>query len=195
MTDAKLVRLAAVLVVFAGYAFVFRAGETRIAAQAAENARAAQQLADAERALASRAALERNRTQLRAELRAADLTGERGALVARFLRDASVLAAARHCAIVAVAASGAAPAPAAPSPATAEPFETIALETTVEGRYPGVLATIRSLSARAVPAAVEVASLARKDATADATVTAVLRVTLQRLAPLATAETANARAR
>jgi hypothetical protein len=198
MTDAKLVRFAAVLVVLAGYTFVFRSGEARIGAQAAENARTAERLAAGERALATRDALERERTRLRAQLRLADLASSRGELVARYVRDAAALASARRCAIVAIAASGpqtfaSAAVPARPAD---DPFEAIALETTVEGRYADVLSTIRALSASRVLAAVDVASIARKNANApDATVSAVLHVALERLAPLPAAEAAGARAR
>ena len=38
MTDTKIVRFAAVLVVLAGYVFVFRAGEERIGDRLAQNA-------------------------------------------------------------------------------------------------------------------------------------------------------------
>jgi hypothetical protein len=198
MTDVKLVRFAAVLVVLAGYAFVFRSGEARIGAQAAENARSAERLAAGERTLAARDALERERTRLRAQLRLADLASSRGELVARYVRDAAALAAARRCAIVAIAASGPQTSTpvAIPTPPADDPFEAIALETTVEGRYVDVLSTIRALSASRVLAAVDVASIARKNANApDATVSAVLHVALERLAPIPTAEAAGARTR
>ena len=197
MTDAKVVRFAAVLVVLAGYLFVFRSGEERIGAQAADNARAAERLAAGERALAARPTLERERAHLRTQLRLADLAAGRGELVARYVRDAAALARARRCAIVAIAASGqtAAPAAAAIAP-PADPFETIALETTVEGRYADVLSTIRALSAGRVLATVEVASIARKNVHApDPTVSAVLHVALERLPPSPSVELAGARAR
>lgn len=183
MTDAKLVRLSAVLIVLAGYVFVFRSGEARIGAQAAANEQTAQRLAQGERAVATRASLERDRARLRAGLRRIDVAHEAGTLVARYVRNAAALAAERHCAIVAISGNGApSRVPAAP-PAGGDPFEAIALETTVEGRYADVLATIRGLSTSPVLAAVDVASLARKNPnTSDATVTAVLHVALQRLA-------------
>jgi hypothetical protein len=192
MTDAKLVRFAAVLVMLAGYGFVVRGGEARIAAQAAENQRGAERLAAGERALAGRAAFERERMRLRAQLRFADLASSRGELVARFVRDAAVLAAARHCAIVGIAAGVLQ----TPLRASDDPFEAIALETTVEGRYADVLATIRAFSMSRVLATVDVASIARKNANApDATVSAVLHVALERLAPVPPAEAAGAHAR
>ncbi len=195
MTDAKLLRLSAVLIVLAGYVFVFRSGEARIGAQAAANAQTAQQLAEGERAVAERGSLERDRARLRAGLRRLDVVREAGALVARYVRDAAALAAERHCAIVAITGNGTqSSAPAGP-PAAGGAFEAIALETTVEGRYADVLATIRALSGSPVLAAVDVASLSRKNPnTTDATVTAVLHVALQRLAA-ASAEAADARAR
>jgi hypothetical protein len=182
MTDAKLVRFGAVLVVFAGYALVFRTGEARIAAQAAENARSAERIVAGERSLAMRDAIERERAHLRAHLHLTELARSRGELVARYVHDAASVAATRRCTIVAIAAGG----PQAPlqSRAGDDPFEAIVLDTTIEGRYADVLGTIRGLSAAHVLAAVDVASIARKNANApDATVSAVLHVALERLAP------------
>ncbi|MDB5072724.1 MAG: hypothetical protein JWM87_3835 [Candidatus Eremiobacteraeota bacterium] len=191
MTDAKLVRFSAVLIVLAGYTFVFRAGEARLDERIAENAGIVEQLRDGERRLASRTALIAGRTRLREQLRSASVAADRSTLVARFLRDAARIASDHHAAITAITAStgtGMQPAVAAaertPSFRTDDPFEEIPLEMTVEGRYADVLATIRALPSGRVLASVDVTSLARKSATSpDGTLTASLRVVLQRIAP------------
>ena len=192
MTDAKLLRFAAVIIVFAAYVFVFRAGEARIAARLDENASIVERGRAGERTLASRAGLERRRAGLRAHLRAVDLDAARSTLVARFLRDAARIAAAHHATIAAITAGttqSIATAPREP----ADPLETIPLEITVEGRYAEVLATMRALSGSRVLAAVDVASLARKHADGtDATLTAALHVVLERIAPAQTAPTGSA---
>ena len=183
MTDAKVVRFAAVVVVLASYAFVFRGGEARITARLDENVRIGERLHAGERALASRTRIEARRTHARERLRAVELDASRSTLVARFLRDAASVAAAHHATIPAIAATGPQTAvPAVPADAN-DPLETIPLEITVEGRYADVLATMRALSASRVLAAVDVASLARKHADGpDATLTAALHVVLHRRA-------------
>jgi Tfp pilus assembly protein PilO len=184
MTDAKLVRFGAVVVVLAAYVFVFRGGETRITERLDENARIAERVRAGERTLASRPRFEAERRRLRDELRAVELDAGRSALVARFLREAARIAAAHHAAIPTITAMGAAgPVTVAPN-APVEPLEAIPLEITVEGRYADVLATMRALSRSPVLAAVDFASLARKHADgADATLTAALHVALERTAP------------
>ncbi len=184
MTDAKLLRFAAVVVVLAGYVFVFRGGEGRITERLDENARIAERVRTSELALAARARFEADRTRLLGRLRAVELDAGRSALVARFLRDAARIAAAHHAAIPTITAAGVAtPVSVAPS-ATNDPLESIPLEITVEGRYADVLATMRALSRSRVLAAVDVASLARKHADGpDATLTATLHVALERLVP------------
>lgn len=196
MTEAKAIRFGAVLVVAAGYAFVFRAGEARIGEQLARNAQIVEQLRAGERTAASFAALESERTRLLEQLRRLQVSGERSLLVARFLRDAAAAARARRTTITAVTASGAQPVIAATAQPTPTPrvqndpagvnaglaFDGIPLELTVEGRYADVLATVRALSAGRVPATVDVSSLARKNAgVPDATLTAALRVVLERV--------------
>ena len=190
MTDAKLVRFAAVVVVLAAYVFVFRAGEARIAQRLDDNARIGDRVRAGERTLASRPRLESDRTRLRGELGAVELDAGRSALIARFLRDAARIAAAHHVTIPAITAATTAAAGAAgtnaPS-AAGEPIEAMPLEIAVEGRYADVLATMRALSRTRVLAAIELASLARKHADgADATLTAALHVALERLSPATT---------
>ena len=191
MTDAKLVRFAAVVVVLAGYVFVFRGGEDRITERLDENARIAGRVRAGELALASRPRFEADRTRLFARLHSVELDAGRSAQVARFLSDAARIAVAHHAAIPTITAAGvAAPVSIAPN-ATNEPLESIPLEITVEGRYADVLATMRALSRSRVLAAVDVASLARKHADGpDATLTATLHVALERRAPAQTASPA-----
>jgi hypothetical protein len=184
VTAAKLVRFAAVVVVLAAYAFVYRSGETRIAARLDENARIAERVSAGERTLASRPHLEAERRRRRGELRAVDLGGARSALVARFLHEAAGISAAHHAAIPTITATGTMNAVTLAPNAPADLLEAIPLEITVEGRYADVLATMRALSRSRVLAAVEIASIARKHADgADATLTATLHVALERLAP------------
>jgi hypothetical protein len=184
MTAAKLVRFAAVVVVLAAYALVYRSGETRIAARLDENARIAERVSAGERTLASRPHLEAERQRRRGELRAVDLDGARSALVARFLHEAAAIAAAHHAAIPTITATGTTNAVALAPNAPVDLLEAIPLEVTVEGRYADVLATMRALSRSRVLASVEIASIARKHADgADATLTAALHVALERLAP------------
>jgi len=201
MTDVKLVRFAAVLVVLSGYVFVFRAGEARVGARVAGNAAIAEQLRDGDRILRSRGALEQERARLRDRLRSAGPTSDRSVLVARFLRDAASTASVHRTAITAVAASGpqtsAAPATdGATHSGGAEPFDVIPLDMTVEGRYADVLATVRALSAGGVLASVDIASLARKDAGApNGELTASLHVGLERSVPMVHTELTDANAR
>jgi hypothetical protein len=206
MTGAKAMRFAAVVVVLAAYAFVFRGGEGRIAAQLDQNARLVERVHAAERTLAARPGIEAQRTRLRDRVRTVELDAGRSALVARFLRDAARIAATHHATIPTITAAsatttsptsattasttgalGATTATAARSTALAtangepEPLEALPLDVTVEGRYTDVLAMIRALSRTRVLAAVDVASLARKHADgADATLTAALHVQLER---------------
>lgn len=190
MTEPKLLRFAAVLIVLAAYVFVFRAGEARIAERLDENARTVERERAGERTLAARPGLERRRARLHAQLHAVDLDAARSTLVARFLRDAARVAAAHHATIAAITAGGTQSAVAAAPRDSADPLEAIPLEITVEGRYAGVLATMRALSALRVLADVDVASLARKHADGtDATLTATLHVGLERIAPAQTAPT------
>ena len=186
MTDAKIVRFAAVVAVLAAYVFVFRAGEARIADRLDENARIAERMRAGERTLASRPRFEADRRRLRGELRAVELDVARSALIARFLRSAAGIAAAHHAAIPTVTAgsiAGLATSGTNAAVPPGEPLEAIPLEITVEGRYADVLATMRALSRSRVLAAVDVVSLARKHADgADATLTAALHVALERRA-------------
>ena len=192
MNAAKLLRFTAVLTVLAGYVFVFRAGESRIGEQLADNARIAERIAAAERTLASDPALETERRRLRGTLASVQLHGTRGAHVARFMRDAAhVLAAHRttiasiavNAAPIAISAGARVTGVTAGSDAAVDSLDAIPLDVTVDGRYADVLSAIRALSRTDVPASVDIMSLARKNADAsEATLTATLHVVLHRLA-------------
>jgi hypothetical protein len=199
MTLAKSIRFAAVLVVLAGYLLVVREGERRIGERLAANAELVERLASDHRLLAMRAGLERERTRLRSSLRRAGIRAEHGPVVSTFLRDAAAVAAARGTKVTSVTANGpslTAPAPAAPAPAAGTPntetpnagtpnapFDTVAFELAVEGRYADILATVRDLSANShALASVEIASLARKNTShGGAILSASLKVVLHRL--------------
>lgn len=209
MSAARAVRFAAVLVVLAGYLFVFRTGEARIAAQIGANTEVAGRLLSARRILVSRAALEAERARLTAALRSETSDAARDTPVAAFLHDAASLAAARRTRITTVTSSGASsvssgntpslnavpPANAATpvsaatngtpaaTPSTSS-FRTTAFELGIEGRYADVLATVRALSAASRGlASVEIGSLARaRTALAGSTLSASLKVALHRLA-------------
>jgi hypothetical protein len=208
MNAAKTLRFTAVMIVLAGYVFVFRAGESRIGDQLADNARIAEQIATAERALASAPALETERRRLSSTLVSAHLRGTRGAHVARFMRDAARVLAAHRATIATIAmnASPIAPIPVrggtaiaptsapavsaattvngttAGSEAAVDQLDSVALDLTVEARYADVLDAVRALSRTDVLASVGVTSLARKNADAsEATLTATLHVVLHHL--------------
>ncbi len=205
--NAKPLWLGAVLVVLAGYGFLFRGAEARIDDRLDANARTLAQLAADERTLRAGAALARERRALGERLRRVDLDGDRTAVVARFIRAAARIAAQHHTAVSTIAAqpSAAQPSAAQPSPAAspapllaaADPFEPIPLDLTVDGRYADVLATIAALSGARVLVAVEVVGLARKQAgSADPALRAQLHVVIERLAlPAASAPAPDVRAR
>ncbi len=173
---------AAVLLLAGGTAAVFDLAERRIAAQAATNERLVAQLEADSIAVRSRGALLAELGRLRAELRRLGNDEAPVPIVARFVHDAARAAQEHHATIASIAASGS---PATPS-SRAEPLETIPLAVTVEGRYADVLALIRTLSNRQVPAQIDIVSIVRSDRPGTTAVAAALRVVLQRVAPGAT---------
>jgi hypothetical protein len=180
MTAAKTLRFTAVMTVLAGYVFVFRAGESRIGDQLADNARIAEQIAAAERAVASAPALETERRRLRGTLVSVHLRGAPGAHVARFMRAAARVLAAHRATIATIAVNTA---PIVPASVPADQLDSVALDLTVEARYADVLDAVRALSRTDVLASVDVTSLARKNADgAEPTLTATLHVVLHRIA-------------
>ncbi|HEX3548997.1 MAG TPA: hypothetical protein VHT53_01395 [Candidatus Elarobacter sp.] len=157
------VRFAAVVVVAASYALVLRTGEARVALQIADNVRTADRLRAARTSLARRPDLERERVRYAALERAG---GDARLAVARFVRDAERAAAARRSTIDAIAGA-------------ARDAAGTRLDLTIDGRYADVLATVRALSRGSVPASIDVASVARKNAAArDTAVTATVRAVL-----------------
>ncbi len=145
------------------------------------------------RLVAARGSVEEARGTLAGRLRHAGVRGSRDAIVARFLRDASAIAARHHTAIGAVTAAATIAASAATAaagnraaasigPSPGDGFDVVPLELTVEGRYADLLATMRDVSAGAVPARVELVTLARKDGGSEAAaLEATLRTELLRL--------------
>ena len=209
MNAAKMLRFTAVMIVLAGYVFVFRAGERRIGDRVADNARIGEQIVAAERTLAAAPALEAERRRLRGTLVSVHLRGTPGAHVARFMRAAARVLAAHRATIATIAVNTSPIVPSsvpgrsaiAPSSAPAvsaattvngttagsetavDDLDSVALDLTVEARYADVLDAVRALSRTDVLASVDVTSLARKNAdTSDATLTATLHVVLHRLA-------------
>lgn len=142
--------------------------------------------------LASRARTEAEGRRVRDQLRAVALDGDRSTVVAHFLRDAARIAVVHRATITAITNVSPAGAPAAPQARAT--LDAVPLDVTVEGRYADVLATMRALSRSTVPAAVELASLARKHVDGpDPTLSAALHVALQRFErPNATANDATA---
>ena len=169
--DTRLIAFAALLVVAAGYAFVFRPAESRIGDQLAADAILAERTVADRALLAMRPVLERERAREQARLRGVDVAADPTRAVATFLRDAAAAAAAHRTRFATIAANVQ---PGAPRNAA------LPLDVTLEGAYVDVLATMRALSRGRIPAAVEIASLARKNVDGgDATLSATLRVALE----------------
>lgn len=178
MNAAQAVRFGAVLLVLAGYAFVFRSGEGALAAQLAQNVQLAGALRAADATLAAAASTEAERARLRRALQAGRAAGEPAALVARFVRDAATTARAHRTALTALA-STAEGARQMTARRTA-PAGALALDLTIEGRYADVLATVRALPASYVGAAIELRALARKNpGGSDRTVSAMIHAALE----------------
>lgn len=169
--DARVIAFAAVLVVAAGYTFAFRPVESRIGDQLAANATLAERTVADRAVLGMRPALEREQARVQARLRGVDVAADPTRAVATFLRDAAVAAAVHRTRFATIAAKAQ---PGAPGDAA------LPLDVTLEGSYVDVLATMRALSRGRIPAAVEIASLARKSVDGgDATLSATLRVALE----------------
>jgi hypothetical protein len=156
------IRFASVLIVVAAWACVLRGGEARVGAQREANALTAARLRAAQLLLAQRTILERERA--RDATASTPPAGTRG--LSSFVRDAAASARARRTAITAIASAGRDP-------------RSAVFDLTLEGRFADVLATIGALSDGAVPARVDIAAVAKKNAAArDALVAATVRVTL-----------------
>lgn len=180
MKDGRAIWFAAVLVLLAGYTFVFRVDEGRIVDRIGENATMLTQLAAAEERIRNQRRFEIKRARLRDRLRSIDLERDRTRIVAAFVREAVRITAQHHTTIVAVAA-GAGKSSSAPAH---PPFDAVPLELTIEGRYYDLLAAIRALSASRVLAGVEVASITRKEAASRSlSLTSAVRVVIEHLSP------------
>ena len=169
---ADALRLAALLIVLGGFFFVFRADQHRLAAQRTENAHIARQIHADDAILATAGTLATQTRALRARLARHALDVDDTTAVAAFLREAARVAARRRTTIAAIGAAGRGRAGAG-----AAGFDGVPLDLTVEGRYADVLATLGELSSGRVLAAVDLSSLARKNAASnDATLSAAVHV-------------------
>jgi Tfp pilus assembly protein PilO len=192
--QAKLLWFAGVLVVVAGFFFVFRVDESHIGERLADNARITGAIARDEQRIRARAALETERARLRAQITPLTIAADRTATVTTFVADLARTAASYHTIVVSIAAADPQP-PGTPRATSSErqprdpidltdAFERIPLDLTIEGRYGDILATIRALSSGRVLATVDVSSLSRKaPGSTDATLSAALHVVLHRLPP------------
>ncbi|MBV8643170.1 MAG: hypothetical protein JO225_04550 [Candidatus Eremiobacteraeota bacterium] len=177
MSAARLVRFTAVLIVLAGYVVVFRSGEGRIDAALAEGARLADLLGADERIRLTEPALVAERAHLMRNAAGPNLHADRARLVALFVREAADTAARHHTAIRAIVASDARQAVAA-----TQPFETVGLDVTAEGRYADLLDTLAALSNGPVLASVDLTAIARAGSAATTSaLTASLHVVVHRL--------------
>lgn len=183
--DANLLWFTAVLVILTGFFFVFRLDEEGVDERLVENRRIAATIERNERRVRTREALHAERERLQTQIRGIALHGERNAIVTAFVAQLSRIAAAHHAVVASIAALDSRSASTGKAETgQSDPFDAIPLELTIEGRYVDVLATVRDLSSGHIFAAVTVASLARKNTSgADATISAVVRIELQRLAP------------
>ncbi|HZO92449.1 MAG TPA: hypothetical protein VFB22_01675 [Candidatus Baltobacteraceae bacterium] len=148
----------------------------RVTAARAHAGALAQRVADDDRIVARSARVRAERAELLRELGARPRAGDSGAMV-RFLSDAAANARAHRVTVEQID-----PAP----PRDPEPSALVAtpLDVTLQGRYTDVLHTLSALSRGAVPARVELETLARKDsAPDDAMLEAALRVTLLTMPP------------
>ena len=173
--EAQAMWFAAVLVLPVAFLTLFRVDDLRIDAAQRRNADLVASAARDQALLAQAPALERERAALDSALHVVALDAKPTRMVALFVRDAAKVAAAHHTIVTSIAAS----APPAPTP----PFDSVALDLSIEGRYADLLATLRDLTRMRVLATVDVTALGRKDAAANARLVASVHVVLSRLAP------------
>ena len=172
--DAQAMWFAALLVLPVAFFSLFHIDELRIAQVERDNAKLVASAANDRALLAQAPALEHERASLQASLRTVVLDAEPTRLVALFVRDAARVASAHHTAITSIAAAGA--------PAPSPPFDGVALDLIVEGKYQDVLATLRDLTRTQVLAQLDVSALGRKDSSPGASLVATLHVVLNKLA-------------
>ncbi len=159
--------LAVGIVALLACVLVERTGEGHVESRLADAARLSAQIADADAIVADRPSLLARRTQLRTQLgivlRPVDLT----ARVASFVAETARIAALRRTSIASIVPDG----------ASAEP---IAFVVALDGEYADVLATIADFATLTYPAAISIASVARKNPNgAQTTVTAAIHVRLE----------------
>lgn len=187
----KLLWLGAVLVLLAGYVFVHRSFEIRIAEQIAESETIALALDRNEVVLRGRSALERQQHRFEAVLGSVDLHAEHSALVARFIHEAVRIGNEHRVRVVQIDGARGGPATLYSPPAADESaasadrplFDTVLLEVTLEGMYLDVLSAMRELSRMRVLVQVDIAAIERITASQESgpLVTAHLHVAVERL--------------
>ena len=150
---------AALLIMLAGFGFVFRPLEAAVGERYAD-LDAARAALERSVALARRIpALQRERGGLRAELRRLHLADRRSAMLERFLRTIGGVAQTDGVAVVRIAAAVPPPFAATPHPAPTPFLEEVPLELTVRGRYGDVIRAARDLGAGDIAARVTIGSL------------------------------------
>jgi Tfp pilus assembly protein PilO len=156
----RLGALVAALILFAGYAFVFRPMQAAIAARYAD-LDAVRSTLESDLAAARRIpALTDARDGARRRLSRYRLRDSRAATVDRFLHESARVAARYPVAIQSVAAD-LAPAPRATAPPATETvaLDDLRLDVTVRGPYDDVLRSVRALNAGALATEISIAAL------------------------------------
>ncbi|GAC1416191.1 MAG: hypothetical protein NVSMB5_06240 [Candidatus Velthaea sp.] len=178
--DAQLIWLAAVLIVVAGYFFVFRSLEERIADEYAATQSIAAALRRNDAIVRERPTLERRKRDVNARLNGLTLNADRSTIVARFVREAAGLALAHNVRVTAIDAARATIGIARAD----ELFDPIALDLTLVGQYRDLLGAMRDLSHTRTLARIDVASVERsamRKANGTNAVQVRLHITAQRL--------------
>jgi len=154
---------AAVLIVLAGYLFVFRPLEVTLADRYAR-LDAARTTLEQSLALARRIpALVNERTSLEAQLAHVHVRDRRAATIERFLGAVAGIARRHDVAIESVAAGVGQTQPALAQPAHAALFDELALDVSLRGRYGDVIRAVRELNAGDVATSITLASLGVAD--------------------------------
>jgi hypothetical protein len=169
----------AVLAALAASAVLVQACEQRIAERFDGNAQLRAAIAADVAAAAERAALSAQRNRLSRELGPVLSAQDATSRSAAFVREAAAIALGHHTRVTAVVSAERTSAVVLRPSSADDPKRGLAYEVTLEGRYADVLATLRALSQARFPAAIEIASLTRKNPNAlDATLIAAFHVNL-----------------
>jgi len=194
--DSQLLWSLAVLVLFAGYFFVYRSLEDRVGTQYVATSGIVDSLRNNDAILARRPALEDLHRTLASDLRTIDLRSDRSVIVALFVRETARISVAHHVSVSAIDGVRSdnrfpvRPMPVDPSVRTLAPaansaplFETTPLDVILRGSYSDLLAAIRDLSRARVLAEIEVVSIERTPGASGsgASLSARLHVNLDRL--------------